>query len=157
MGEHESWNYIKNKIRKPCLNIGCGKYTFENVDNLDRIEFPKYPIDIKEDFTHSKIPDNTYNTVLLLNVIEHVRVPCIFIQQAYRVLKDKGILIISAPFSTNIHRQPEDFWRFTKEGIILLCLSFGFKFKEIQGFGTKVFLKIGDEQIWSYYRGVFIK
>jgi len=154
---HESWDYIKKKIRKPCLNVGCGKYIFENVDNLDNIEFPKYPIDIKEDFTHSKIPDNTYNSVLLLNVIEHVSSPGIFIQQSYRVLKHKGILIISAPFLTGIHRQPEDFWRFTKEGLIFLCCSFGFKLKEIEGYGVKVLTKIEEEQMWTYYRGVFIK
>jgi len=154
---HESWKYVRDKIVKPCLNIGCGKFLFQHMDNLDVIENPKKPLQITEDFTHSKIPDKSYNTVLLLNVIEHVRNPCIFIEQCYRILKENGILIISAPFSTNIHRQPEDFWRFTKEGLILLCLSFGFKFKEIQGYNKKVFTKIGDEQVWSYYRGVFEK
>jgi SAM-dependent methyltransferase len=93
--------------------------------------------------------------VLLLNVIEHSINPAGLIKQSHRVLKDDGLLIISAPFLYIIHEQPVDYWRFTQQGLIFLCTSNGFKLKHIEGYG-RVF-KLGKEALHQQNRGLFIK
>lgn len=156
---HESWFYVKERMKQPCLNVGCGKHVFENMDNLDiEQQEGQKTIQIKEDFQYTKLPDECYNTVLLLNVIEHSPCPSGLIKQAYRVLKEEGILIISAPFVTKIHKQPLDYWRFTKEGLIYLCTSNGFTLKEIEGYIRPAYIDDKTKEVFFiYYRGVFIK
>lgn len=63
------------------------------------------------------IRSNSIDTVLLLDVIEHIPKPHDCIAEIMRVLKPGGMLIINVPFLYPLHDEPYDFHRWTKYGL----------------------------------------
>jgi SAM-dependent methyltransferase len=61
--------------------------------------------------------DQTFDTVVMLEILEHLPDPTIAIQEARRTLKKDGILILSAPFLYPIHDAPKDYQRWTRHGL----------------------------------------
>ncbi|MFA6416203.1 MAG: class I SAM-dependent methyltransferase [Candidatus Paceibacterota bacterium] len=64
--------------------------------------------------------DNSFDIVLCLVVIEHLKEPSRAIAEMERVLKPGGMILVSVPFLLPIHDAPDDFWRFTKYGLAIL-------------------------------------
>ncbi len=73
----------------------------------------------------SSYPRNYYDFVILDEILEHVKKPWVAIGEIYQILKPGGCLITSSPFLIAIHKVPNDYWRFTKEGIEVLLEKFG--------------------------------
>ena len=59
----------------------------------------------------------TFDTVVLLEVIEHLPLPLLALQEAFRILKPNGTIILSTPFIYPIHDAPYDYQRWTRHGI----------------------------------------
>ncbi|MFX0077149.1 MAG: methyltransferase domain-containing protein, partial [Candidatus Hermodarchaeota archaeon] len=95
----------------------------------------------------------TFNTVICINMLEHTKHPQKIIENAFKILNSGGKLLLSVPFRADIHDFPNDYWRFTDQGLRLLCEEAGFKTEELEVYypgedGTK-------DRI--YYKGVFTK
>lgn len=61
--------------------------------------------------------DDYFDIVFATNVIEHVRMPWIWITELVRVLKPGGTLIVVCPgITTPYHEDPIDCWRIWPEG-----------------------------------------
>ena len=79
------------------------------------------------DYPHYNIlslpfPDNSFDLVVSDQVLEHVEGdPFLAVEECRRVLKPGGIVIHTAPLLIQIHGYPSDFWRFTPDGLALLC------------------------------------
>lgn len=65
-------------------------------------------------------PTDTFDVVILDEILEHVAKPWIAVEQVRRILKPGGCLITGSPFLIAEHRMPRDFWRFTKDGYRVL-------------------------------------
>ncbi len=70
--------------------------------------------------------DNSMDTVLLLDVLEHLPHPKDCISEIVRVLKPTGILVLQVPFIYPIHDAPLDFQRWTQYGLEQLVYKYGF-------------------------------
>lgn len=70
------------------------------------------------------VPDNSVDLVNCLNLLEHVQYPHKVISEAYRILKPGGIINVNVPFIFPFHADPDDFYRFSKNGILILCEKF---------------------------------
>lgn len=103
IGSGEKWRYVPNSITL----------------NNDADAKP----DKLSDAEHMDFPDNEFNFILCLEVIEHTPHPRKLIAEAYRTLKPGGSLILSAPFNLEVHAE-NDFWRFTKKGFEELLKNF---------------------------------
>jgi len=68
--------------------------------------------------------DNTFSAVIVNQVLEHVRKPWVVMKEVHRVRKPGGIAIVSSPFMYQVHLEPEDNWRFTIDGLKILCEDF---------------------------------
>lgn len=82
---------------------------------------PPYPdVDIQ------KMPydDNTFEYVIADQVLEHVRKPWIAVEEVGRVLKVGGLAILTSCMTHPVHGIPHDYWRFTPEGLKVLCEDF---------------------------------
>ena len=64
--------------------------------------------------------DGSIGTVIAMNTFEHVPHFWRGLDEAYRVLRPDGALLISCPFYFHIHDHPRDYWRFTPEAFELL-------------------------------------
>jgi len=84
------------------------------------------------------IADNSIDTVLLLDVLEHLPDPQQCIRDIQRVLKPGGCAIIQVPFLYPLHDVPLDFHRWTLFGLRKLAQKNGFSVLSEQVMGSPV-------------------
>ena len=65
--------------------------------------------------------DGLFDTVLMLDVLEHVPDANRALAEASRVLKDTGVLLLSVPYAYPVHDAPFDFRRWTPHGLMQEC------------------------------------
>ena len=61
------------------------------------------------------ISDKSYNSVIAINLFEHIFNIQNLIEEIYRILDDEGKLIGSTPFMKEYHSDPHDFYRYTQD------------------------------------------
>ena len=83
----------------------------------------------------SAIKNNFVDIVLATELFEHVSKPEKGIGECFRVLKKKGVFIISAPFLYRIHNDPDDFQRWTDEKWRRELRKTGFKVERFEVMG----------------------
>lgn len=88
--------------------------------NITTTEFPEV------DAEDLPFEGNTFDCVVMNQVLEHCRRPWLCVEEAYRVLRKGGVCVLSSPFFYQIHDWPGDFYRFTPEGLEVLGENAGF-------------------------------
>lgn len=128
--------YISSVARGKTLDIGCadksiGKH-LTNVSEhigLDYYQTAKNWYDTRPDiFGNAQalpIADNSMDTVLLLDVLEHLPEPDACIAEIYRVLIPGGTLVLQVPFVYPLHDEPLDFHRWSSHGLERLVSRHG--------------------------------
>lgn len=81
-------------------------------------------VDIAGDIHALPIPTDSFDCVFCTGTLEHVRDPAKAVHELLRILKPGGIIHIDVPFIQGYHPDPVDYWRFTREGLRLLCKPF---------------------------------
>jgi SAM-dependent methyltransferase len=84
-------------------------------------------IDIFSSLTEIPRPDDTFDTIVCIAVLEHVDRPQEIVSEFYRVTKPGGHVIASVPFLQPEHKVPTDFQRYTSDGLNLLFAKGGFE------------------------------
>lgn len=134
------------------LDVGCGDKPYEQLFLPYVSEY--VGIEAEESFTstqasHSarkpdllydgrRLPfdDRSFDTVLSVQVLEHTPRPAALVSEMARVLKDDGVLILSAPFQFRLHEQPHDYFRYTPHGLRALCAEAGLAVLEVHNQGS---------------------
>jgi SAM-dependent methyltransferase len=70
-------------------------------------------------------------------VLEHVRHPARAALTLFRLTRPGGIAIVSVPFLIRLHREPEDYWRFSASGLRALLEDAGFTVESVQSWGNR--------------------
>ena len=70
------------------------------------------------------VQDGSVDTIIILEVLEHVPNPLQVIAECHRALVPGGTMIGSTRFICTQHGAPSDFTRFTEEGLALVCGCF---------------------------------
>ena len=105
------------------LDVGAGgRRIAPCVVTVDGLAGPG--VDIVGDIHALPIADNEFNCVFCTGTLEHVADPWQAVKELYRVTKPGGIIHIDVPFIQGYHPDPTDYWRFTLEGLRLLCKPF---------------------------------
>lgn len=112
-------------------------------------------LDFYCDLSHISIKDKAINAVLATQVLEHLSEPGGFLKEAYRILKPKGKIYLTAPFYGKIHQEPYDFFRYTKYGLKYMLEKAGFEVEELSPHGG-YFLCVGNMLI-RCHRNLFPK
>ena len=98
----------------------------------------------KPDIVHNlekplPIENESYDNVLLINVLEHIYNYKGLLRESARIIKKNGTLVIAVPFLFPIHPSPDDFWRFSKNTLKLEVSQAGFSVASIEALGCGVF------------------
>lgn len=137
------------------LDLGCADKPYEDffkqfVDSYQGVDWENTLHNNKADIIADlnkqlTIEDKYADTIVALNVLEHLYAPQVFLNETYRILKQDGILILHVPFQWWVHEAPHDYFRYTPYGLRYLLNSAGFSDIHIQpasGFYTTILLKI---------------
>jgi SAM-dependent methyltransferase len=81
-------------------------------------------VDRVEDLRGLKFEEGSVGTALCLDTLEHCADPLTACREMHRVLRPGGVCVISSVMLFGIHGYPNDFWRFTPEGMKLLLEPF---------------------------------
>ena len=115
--------YFKGNL----LDVGCGKMPYRDfiIDNSEvkeyvgldiefALEYDKYiKPDMFWDGSTMPILDETYDTVIATEVLEHCFEPEVVLREIFRVLKPNGVFFFTVPFLWNLHETPYDAYRYT--------------------------------------------
>ncbi|MBK6407777.1 MAG: class I SAM-dependent methyltransferase [Holophagales bacterium] len=100
--------------------------------------FPARNVDVVADahYLSGAFGSETFDGVFSLNVLEHLSAPWLVAREINRVLKPGGLTFHNAPHTWPIHEMPNDFWRFSDEGLRLLFgPASGFEVLDAKGYG----------------------
>ena len=81
------------------------------------------------------LPDQSVDTILATQTLEHVYDFELYLRDCYRLLKNGGCLVISVPMQWRHHEVPYDFWRFTRYGLTRKLTDVGFQIESIERCG----------------------
>ena len=138
---------------KHILNIGSGDSIlankFQSSNTIVQLDYPltnsnyEHKPEIYGTATCLPFGNDSFDIVLLLEVLEHIPNDQQALMEAYRVLKPEGRIFLSTPFMYPIHDAPYDFRRYTRYGVSLLLTTAKFNIERVFERGnalTAVFL-----------------
>ena len=105
------------------LEIGSGsRRIYPDIINLDIGLFPN--VDVVADGAKLPFQSQSLDFIIIDVVLEHVKYPVEFIQEARRTLKKSGLLYVALPFIHPYHGYPADYHRFSIDSLKLLTEGF---------------------------------
>jgi len=88
-----------------------GQYSGEGDGNgLQMNTWDNSRLDIVSDITSIPVPDQSFDTILCVEVLEHIPDPMKAIQEFARIIKPGGVLVLTAPFCSLTHFAPFFFY-----------------------------------------------
>jgi len=151
---HEMWLYAhRDSIKGLVLDVASHRFLHEwiyrlpgvqdskicalepeMVYDLERFNAGTYRthVDYVQDLTAAQmdIPDQSFDTVICTNVLEHCVDPFKMMGNLYRLLRPGGTLLLAVPHLAAEHG-PIDLWRFTNMGLEYLAQQAGFDPKQV--------------------------
>lgn len=100
------------KYKKFCAHLNYasqdfGQYDGEgNTEGLQTKKWDNSKLDIVSDITKIPVDNNSYDTIMCIEVLEHLPEPINAIKEFSRIIKPNGKLIITAPFCSMTHFAP---------------------------------------------------
>lgn len=116
---------LKSHASGRLLDLGCGKVPLyaaykDTVTQITCVDWGNSlhetsHLDREADLTKAiDFPDNSFETIILSDVLEHIPVPVQLCQEIGRLLSPGGKLIMNVPFYYPLHEAPHDFYRYTE-------------------------------------------
>lgn len=90
-------------------------------------------VDVVLNLHQIDLPSESVGTVLILDTLEHVEYLRKAMEEAHRILKPNGMIIISSVMNFPIHDFPYDYWRFTPEAFKSLLKFFSSSIVDTSG------------------------
>ena len=110
------------------LDLGCGLVPLYAayrplVSEITCVDWGDSPhaglhVDIEHDLNRPlPLEDSRYDTVILSDVLEHIRKPEELVGEVARILAPGGKLLASMPFMYWLHEQPHDYFRYSEHAL----------------------------------------
>lgn len=140
---------VLNLFDGDLIDVGCGKmpykafilnnskvksYTGLDIENARIYDVVNKP-DITWDGVCMPIKEESYDTAIATEVLEHCFYPDIILNETFRILKPGGLFFFTVPFLWNLHETPNDAYRYTPFALEIHLKHAGFKDISIKGLG----------------------
>ena len=104
------------------LDVGCGDRPYEQLlkgaAEIVGFDVPGNPhADLHGSIDAIPVEDGSFDVVLCLQVLEHVPDPATAVRELRRVVKPGGRVLLSTHGVYPFHPTPNDFWRWTHDGL----------------------------------------
>ncbi len=97
--------------------------------------YPYPEVDVVCDLTRvNPFRKSSIDIILLMNVLEHVKLPLVLLRSMHEILKPGGKILIAIPFYLKIHQAPLDFQRLTHYALCDMSERAGYSVEFIEGF-----------------------
>lgn len=143
---------LQDHFKGHLFDLGCGDMPYRDwlLDYADRytgVDWSSSLHEMKADIVADMneplpIESEMADTVISLSVMEHLREPQIMLNEAFRILKPAGSIVLQVPFMWWVHEAPYDYFRYTRYGLQYMFEKAGFK--EI-----KVYPQTGFWVMWT--------
>ena len=158
---------VKKKSKKfkgTVYDFGCGERPYESyilkiADKYIGVDWNETLHDLNADIIADlnkplPIESEIADTVTSFQVLEHLHDPQMMLNEAYRILKKDGNIVLTVPFQWWVHEAPYDYFRYTIYGLKHIFKKAGFREINItpaSGFFSTWILKM------NYFSARFIK
>jgi SAM-dependent methyltransferase len=133
---------IKKYAKGTLLDIGCGVKPYMKmaapyvkvhigVDHHATLH-DKSNIDMPGSAYDLPLEDDSVQTILCTDVLEHLEEPKKAIAESFRVLATGGYAIYTVPLFWHIHEAPRDYFRYTEFGLRYLFEECGYEVVEVK-------------------------
>lgn len=163
IGNHFLEKYVNHYVGI-LYDLGCGEVPYRHFF----LQYAEHYVGVDwSDSSHKTIADimadlnkplpidsNIADTVVSLSVLEHLCEPQVMLNEAYRILKPGGAIVLQVPWQWWIHEAPYDFFRYTPYALDYMFKKAGFTEIVIEaqsGYFTTAVLK------WNYFTRRFIR
>lgn len=151
----------KSHVKGNLLEIGCGEgrgvevlaplaTSYMGLDKIGdlieqlRTRYPEYTFSQTHIPPLAGIADNTFETIVSFQVIEHIKNDKLYLKEIHRVLKPGGRAFISTPNTYfSLSRNPWHIREYTPDQLYNLCKNI-FSRVKAKGIG-------GNEKVWEYH------
>ena len=125
--------------KKSSSNITNHLNTNEKINYADK--FTEDPNDLMIDLEEvNELNNKTFKNVLLFNVLEHIYNYKNCLKNCYSILDKDGFFYGSTPFFFRIHGSPNDYFRYTEQGLIKALDEAGFKNIQVRILNGGIFI-----------------
>lgn len=128
------------------LDLGCGHvplygmYRERIIDNicvdwqntLHKNPYLDYEMDLNQPISFKS---ETFDTILITDVLEHLAKPELLFSEMARLLKPGGKILLTVPFFYWIHEYPHDYFRYTESALKMFCENHNLTIVELQPYG----------------------
>ncbi|MDP2946933.1 MAG: class I SAM-dependent methyltransferase [Nanoarchaeota archaeon] len=133
--------YFLKYVNGKTLDIGAGSAKYRQIIKERASEYlaldmlPGPNIDIVGDASNLPFLEESFDTIISTQLLEHVERPWLVIKEIRRILKKGGVCILTAPFINPYHCDPGDYFRYTTSGIKSLFSNENFEIVECDSYG----------------------
>jgi SAM-dependent methyltransferase len=151
---------FSSHIKGDLYDLGCGELPYKRwfmqyVERYVGVDWSgtlhEMNADIVADLNEQlPIKDQVADTVVSLSVMEHLREPQSMLNEAFRILRPGGSMILQVPFMWWVHEAPHDYFRYTCYGLKYMFEKAGFTDVEVMpqtGFWVMWTLKFNYQSI----------
>lgn len=89
-------------------------------------------LDVIGDLVRLPFSMDVFDCILCIQVLEHVNEPQKVLNELFRILKQGGIICLTAPQGAGVHQPPNDYFRYTNYGLTYLFEKAGFEIMELK-------------------------
>jgi len=118
-------NNFAESLPKDALIINLGSGVMNISSRVIDVDYLPYPnVSVVADVTHLPFRDGSIDAVISESLLEHVADPDKVVAEVKRVLRPNGLVYIVTPFMLGFHSSPNDYRRWTAEGLKELWKDF---------------------------------
>lgn len=134
--------------RGPILDVGAGNRPMyrEDVINVEIVPYPT--TDVIGASEYLPFADNSFDLVISVAVLEHVRDPFAAARELERVLKPGGRIFAAVPFLQPYHAYPDHFYNMTAGGLRNLFPGLDVERLDVPSSGGPIFALTWILQAW---------
>lgn len=164
-GLHKAMAECAPKLTGRLLDVGCGSKPYRSLFVVDAY----IGLDIDSDLSRQRgmadyfydgnafpFVDESFDSALCNQVLEHVFNPDEFLGEIARILKPGGKLLLTVPFVWDEHEQPYDFARYSSFGLRTLLERQGFRviFHEKLGADPSIIFQLANAYLFKITQGL---